>query len=161
LTALRGAQAPTIGRRAWKIAGAFLFVVLAIIVGVSYVSAARDNARIGRLKSHGTTVTVTVTGCTGNIGGSGSNAAGYTCRGTYLVDGTRYHETIGKKVTLSPTGATVRGVADPSRPSTVELASAVKSSSASTTVYVVPSLLALVLVALGAVLLRRRPLRNS
>jgi hypothetical protein len=97
-----------------------------------------------------------VTSCAGHVGGSGSNAAGYTCYGKYRVDGVRYQEVIGSKTSSSPTGTTVRGVADPSHPSTVELASAVAASSTSDSVYIVPSVLALVFVALSLIVARAR-----
>ena len=139
----------------WKITVA-LIAVLAVVVTVSFISAVNDNARIDRLKSHGVSVIVTVTNCVGNIGGSGSNAAGYTCRGEYHVHGVAYHEVIGSKATLSAPGRKVRGVADPARLSTVELASAVASSSASPSVYVVPSLLTLLFAVSVFLVLRRR-----
>lgn len=153
---LRGAEAQHISCKFWLIAGTVLCAILVAIVIVSFISAATDNARIERLKFHGVSVTVTVIDCVGNIGGSGSNAAGYTCRGTYRVDGVHYREIIGSKTTLSPPGSTVRGVADPARPSTVELASAVTSSSTSESAYIVPSLLTLLLGALGLKMIRIR-----
>jgi hypothetical protein len=155
VSSLRGPEVQPIGSQFWLIAGALLISVLALVVIVSFISAANDNARIDRLKLHGISVNVIVTNCVGNIGGSGSNAAGYTCQGEYRVHGVVYHEVIGSKTTLSTTGSKVRGVADPARPSTVELASAVTSSSASPSVYVVPSLLALLLVILATFLWRR------
>jgi hypothetical protein len=136
-------------------AGVILCAVVAVIITVSFISAANDYSRINRLKSHGVPVVVTVTTCIGNLGGSGSNGAGYTCRGSYRVKGVRYQEVIASKSTLSATGSTVRGVADPSRPSTVELASAVASSSASPSIFIVPGLLTLLLAGLVTVLLRR------
>jgi hypothetical protein len=156
MPALRGPEAQPIGRQFWLLVGALLVIVLAFIVTVSFVSAVNDNSRIDRLKSHGIPVTVTVTDCVGNIGGSGSNAAGYTCQGKYRVNGVSYHEVIASKTTLSTAGSTVRGVADPARPSTIELASAVASSSPSNAAYVVPSLLAVLLVALATTLHRYR-----
>jgi len=152
---LRGAEAQRLGRPFWLVAGALVFAALAIVITVSFISAANDNARISRLKLHGVTVEVTVTNCTGNIGGSGSNAAGYTCHGEYRVNGVTYHEVIGAKTTLSTAGSQVRGIADPARPSTVELATSVASSSASPSVYIVPSLLLLLFIALTFVCLRR------
>jgi hypothetical protein len=137
------------------VSAAIMLSLFAVIIVVTFISAANDNARIDRLKSKGVSVTVTVSSCVGNIGGSGSNAAGYTCRGSYRIDGTRYEEVIGSKTTQSSAGATVRGVADPNRPSTVELASAVARSKSSGSVYVVPTVLALVFVALTLALLRR------
>jgi len=155
VSALRGPTAQPIGRGFWLIAGALLIAVLTVIVTVSFVSAVNDNARINRLRSHGIPVVVTVANCVGNIGGSGSNGAGYTCRGAYRINGVTYHEVIGSKTTLSKVGTKVRCVADPARLSTIELSSAVAASSASPSNYVVPSLLALVLIALISILVRK------
>jgi hypothetical protein len=126
-----------------------------LTIVVSFVSAANDNSRIDRLKNHGVPVVVTITNCVGNIGGSGSNAAGYSCHGTYRVDDTRYQEIIGSKTTFSAAGTTVHGVADPAHPGTVELASAVASSTSSPSAFVVPSLLALLLIIVVLLVLRR------
>jgi hypothetical protein len=157
--ALRGPDARHISDRFWLVTGTLLLGVFAIIIVVSFISAFNDNARIDRLKNHGIPVTVTVTSCVGNIGGSGSNAAGYTCRGSYRVDGVRYVEVIGKKSTPSNAGTKVHGIADPSRRSTVEVASAVRASSSSASVYFVPSVLALFLVI--ATIASRRRKRSS
>jgi hypothetical protein len=156
MTVLRGAEATPISRTFWLIAGTLLCAALVVVVVVSFISAINDNARINRLRSHGVSVTVTVTNCEGNIGGSGSNAAGYTCRAKYRVFGTPFHEIIGSKTTFSAPGSTVRAVADPERPSTIELASAVASSSASLSVYALPSILALLTAALALILFRNR-----
>ena len=156
MTSLRGAEAQRIGRRFWYVTGTLLLCAFAVLIIVSFVSAFNDNARIDRLKSHGVSVVVTVTNCVGNIGGSGSNGAGYTCNGSYRVHGIRYQEIIGSKTTLSTEGTKVRGVADPNHPSTIELASAVAKSSSSASVYVVPSVLVLALVIIAIVILRRR-----
>jgi hypothetical protein len=156
---LRGPKAQRIGGRFWYATGALLLIAFAAVIIVSFISAAHDNSRIDRLKTSGVPVVVTVTNCIGNIGGSGSNASGYTCHGAYRVKGTKYQEIIGSKSTLSPTGSKVRGVADPARASTVELASAVARSSTSTSVYVVPSVLGCLFVALTLFYLRR--LRSS
>jgi heme/copper-type cytochrome/quinol oxidase subunit 2 len=159
--ALRGPDARHISDRFWIVTAAVLLVVFAIIIVVSFISAFNDNARVDRMKNHGIPVLVTVTSCVGNIGGSGSNAAGYTCRGSYRVDGVRYVEVIGSKSTQSNAGAKVHGVVDPSRRSTVELTSAVRASTSSLSVYVVPSLLAVLFVIAAIALGRRRRRRRS
>ncbi len=159
ISSLRGPEPQRIGGPFWLAAGALVLAMFAVTVAVSFVSAAHDNARIERLKFRGVPVVVTVTNCVGNIGGSGSNASGYTCHGSYRVSGEKYQEVIGSKSTLSSVGSKVQGVADPDRPSTVELASAVARSSTSTSVYVVPIVLALLFVALTLLFLRR--LRSS
>jgi hypothetical protein len=153
---LRGPDARSISGRFWTVSCVLLLTLFAVIIVATFISATNDNARIDRLKSHGVSVAVTVTSCVGNIGGSGSNAAGYTCRGTYRVNDVRYEEIIGSKTTLSPAGTEVRAVADPNRPSTVELATAVARSTSSSSAYVVPSVLALVFVVLALALFRRQ-----
>lgn len=152
---LRGPDARSINGRIWFVAGALLLALFALIIIVSLISATNDNARIERLKDHGVAVAVTVTSCVGDIGGSGSNAAGYTCHGSYRLHGVHYREIIGSKTTQSRPGTVVRAVADPAHPSTIELASRVHASSASTSVYVVPGLLALFLFVLLPVFVRR------
>src|SRR5579862_3147188 len=102
---LRGAAAPRINVRFWRHAGAALLAGFAIIVIATFINAANDISRIDRLKSHGISVVVTVANCVGNLGGSGSNAAGYTCQGIYRVDGVRYLEDIGSLTTMKITGA--------------------------------------------------------
>lgn len=158
---LRGPDARSINGRFWFTVGALALAVFAFIIVVSFISATNDNARIDRLKNHGVAVEATVTSCVGNIGGSGSNAAGYTCHGTYRINGVRYEEVIGSKSTPSNAGTRVAAVADPARLSTIELASAVQASSSSPSVYVVPGLLALSLVVLTLLFLRRRRVSES
>jgi hypothetical protein len=153
-TLLRGATGAAIGRRFWLIVGALSLLVFAAFIVVSFLSAANDNARIDRLQSHGIPVTITVTNCIGNIGGSGSNVSGYTCHGEYSVDSTTYHEIIGSMSTLATGGTKVQGVADPSHHSTVELLSAVRKSSASSNRYVTPGLMSVVLIGFVLALLR-------
>src|SRR5665213_2650707 len=83
VASLRGATAVSVGRRAKLVAGSLGLVALAAVLVVSFLSVTNDNARIDRMKANGIPVTVTVTNCRGNIGGSGSNSAGFTCRGDY------------------------------------------------------------------------------
>jgi hypothetical protein len=158
-SSLRGPEAQRIGGWFWFATGALLLTTFAVVIIVSFVSATNDNARIDRLKTRGLPVVITVTNCVGNIGGSGSNASGYTCNGAYGVKGVKFQEIIGAKSTFSLAGSTVQGIADPAHPSTIELASAVARSSSSLSVYVVPSVLAILIVASTLLFLRR--LRSS
>ncbi len=148
LTSLRGAAPAPVGRRFWMVVGTLALVILGVVVVVSFLSAANDNARITRMKSHGIAVNATVIECIGNLGGSGSNAANYTCRGSYNVGSRTYHEVIGSMNNWAAPHSTVRAVADPSRPSTLVLASAVASSRASNSAYLAPGLLLVAFVAL-------------
>ncbi len=149
VTTLRGASPVGVGRRFWVFAGALALVVFALALGVSFTSAAHDNARIDRLHTRGVALSATVSTCLGNLGGSGSNASSYTCRATYSVQGATYDEVVGLMSSFSAPGTRVAVVADPSRLSTIELASAVATSSASNRVYLVPGLLSGLFVALA------------
>jgi len=151
---LRGPAPVSVGRRFWLFAGVFGLAVFAVVLVVSFLSVTNDNARIDRMKTRGIPVTITVTSCIGNIGGSGSNSAGYTCRGDYTVGGATYRELIGSMATFFATGTTVRGVVDPSHHGTVVLSSAIRDSSASPSRYVAPGLLSIVLVTLTLALRR-------
>jgi len=153
-SALRGPAVARVGRGFWLVTSAVLLLVGAAVLLVSVISTVNDNARLSRLKSHGIPVTVTVTGCFGNLGGSGSNAAGFTCHGSYALKGVRYQELIGSMTTLTRVGTTVRGVVDPSHHDVVVLARAVRTSSTSSGSYVVEGLLAVLIVLLTFLLVR-------
>ena len=152
-TSLRGPAPASIGRRTWLVVGATGLAIFAAVVVVSFLSASNDNARIERMKNHGIPVAITVTTCFGNIGGSGSNGAGYTCHGRYKVGDVTYEETIGSLSSFIPSGSVVRGVADPTHPGSVLPVSVVERSVASASVYVDPGLLAGALLLLTGALL--------
>jgi hypothetical protein len=164
-TSLRGPAPASIGRRTWLVVGAIGLTIFAALVVVSFLSASNDNARIERMKNHGIPVAITVTNCFGNIGGSGSNGAGYTCHGRYKVGDVTYGETIGSLSTFVSSGTVVRGVADPSHHGSVVLAVVVKRSIASASAYVDPGLLTAALLFLTGAFLylvrRSDPSRRS
>jgi hypothetical protein len=107
---------------------------------------------------------ITSSGCRGLLGGSGSNAAGYACRGSFTLDGRRYNENIPGN-TLRPPGTVIRGVSVPGDPALVTTAQILAAEQASWGVYIAPTVLLIVLVGLallvGAVVRRgRRPARR-
>ena len=160
---LRGAGVGTVdARRLGRTVVALLMVVLAVLVVVLYVAGARKNAQITSLRQDGVPVVVTVTGCEGQLGGSGSNAAGYTCQGRYRLDGRAYVETIPGDTRLDP-GTRIPAVAVPGDPSLVSPAATVAGERPSATVYVLPSVLlaALLLVGGGALWAVRRSAAGS
>jgi hypothetical protein len=136
------------------VASGLVLLVFAVVIVASFVSTANSNARIDRLKLHGIPVTVTVDSCFGNLGGSGSNVSSYTCHGDYVVRGVHHEQVIGSLTSFTRAGATVRGIVDPSHVDTVMLAKAVKTSSASSSAYVIEGILSLVFVGLTLVFLR-------
>ncbi len=161
VSTLRGAGVTSVDRKRllWL---AVVAVIVGLVAGsvVLYVAGARKNAQIADLRQHGVPVEVTITGCQGLLGGSGSNAAGYTCRGTFTLDGQRDDEAIPGDTLLSP-GTRIRAVAVPGDPGLVSTPAVLSGEHVSDGVYVLPSVLA-VLAVLGlavALTLRRRARR--
>jgi hypothetical protein len=139
--------------------GRFLFalclVALAILVVFFSVVGAHHNDQINRLRHDGVPVTVTVSTCQGLLGGSGSNAAGYSCRGAFTVSGHRYNEAIPGNSFYAP-GTTLRSVTVPGDPALLSPARSVAAEHASWKVFILPGVLLVVLLLLLGVLLARR-----
>lgn len=140
---LRGADVPSVSQRWSKMLGAVVLVLLAAGVIVSYVTVVNDNARLSRLHSHGLVVNVRVQSCLGNLGGSGSNSASYTCRGSYVVGSTHYVEVINGLSHLVATGSPVVGVVDPANTHDVILRSVLRGEQSSRSRFLTPVLLTL------------------
>jgi hypothetical protein len=152
---LRGAGVNADARRAGTLVVAVSLVALAVVTAVLFAVGASKNSQINSLRSHGVPTEVTVTKCIGLLGGSGSNAAGYACRGTFAVDGHQYNEAIPGNSSLAP-GTTVRGVIVPGNPPLLSTAKAVATERASWRVFIVPTILLIVLVLLVGILVFRR-----
>jgi len=155
ITTLRGAGVEIDARRVGRVAAGVCLAALAVSVIALFVAGVHKNAQITGLRTHGLPVQVTVTGCMGLLGGSGSNAAGYTCRGTYTMGGVRYDEVIPGD-TLRPPGTTLRGVTVPGDPSLLSTARIVDAEHASWSVFVLPAILLTLLVLVAGTLLLRR-----
>jgi hypothetical protein len=153
---LRGATVDFNGRRVVQVVLGIVIATLAVLVVVFTVGGIHDNDQINRLHSQGRPVTVTVTGCLGLLGGSGSNAAGDSCQGNYQLDGHVYHEPL-PGTTLYPPGTRVRALAVPGDPALVSPLAVIDHQRASSGVFVLPAMLlgALVLV-VGVIVWRRQ-----
>ncbi len=114
----------------------------AIIVLV--VAGVHKNEQITELRDHGEAMTITVKSCLGELGGSGSNVAGYTCTGAYKVRGVVHVGTIPSNVMLAP-GERLRGVAAREDPSLFTLVSDMRHEQASWRVLLAPLVLAILL----------------
>ena len=113
-----------------------------------FVAGVDKNAQITELHSRGIAVEVRIIGCVGQLGGSGSNAAGYACTGSYVVDGRRYVASIPGD-TLREPGTSVRAVSVASDPQLISTAAIVAGERASSRVFIAPIVLsALVALAL-------------
>jgi len=154
VTTLRGAGVRADGRRIGRLAVAIALVVVVGTAGVLYVVGFQKNAQIADLHRSGVPVEVTVTSCRGQLGGSGSNPVGYSCTGTYRFGGRTYRESIpGDKIL--PPGGTVRGIVTPGDPSLFSTPGVLAGEQPSWRVYLAPTFLLLVALAVGGDLVLR------
>ena len=91
LSTLRGAGVNYDARKVGRVVVGLCLLTLAVLVIVFTIAGVHKNSQINRLRHDGVPVTVTVTHCFALMGGSGSNAAGYSCTGTFTVHGTPLH----------------------------------------------------------------------
>ena len=158
--ALRGAGVQVDARRVGQVVIAIVLATLAVLAIVFTVVGVHTNQQDDRLHRDGVPVTFTVAGCLGLLGGSGSNAAGYSCHGSYTLDGRRFSEQLPGDSFHRP-GSTVAAIAVPGDPALVSPASIVATEHSSAGVFVLPAILAGILLLLVALLLvlrhRRQP----
>jgi hypothetical protein len=161
LTTLRGASVEVDARQAARVVVALCLTALGVVVVSLFVVGVHQNAQITRLRQQGVPVAVTVTGCRGLLGGSGSNAAGDSCSGTFVLQGRRYSATIPGDTLRAP-GSTIRLVTVASDPGLLATVHQVQSEHASWRVFILPTVLLVVLAALvTAFALRRRRKRGD
>ena len=146
---LRGASVAVDVRRAGRALALAGLAALAVLVAALFWAGARHNSRIERLRADGVPVTATVAQCRGLMGGSGSNAAGYECAGTFSLGGRRFDATLPDGA-LHARGSRVGLIAVPGDPTLLATPAAVRSERASGRVYVLPVVLLVVLAALSA-----------
>jgi len=157
LSSLRGAKVAAVdARKLGRTVGALALAALTVVAVILAVAGADKNAQINALRTDGVRINVTVSACVALLGGSGSNAAGYACRGTYTFRGHRYEEAIPGDVNLVP-HSVVPAVIVPGDPALLSTVTAVRNGRASWHVFVVPAVLALlVAVAIAFVVVTRR-----
>lgn len=131
---------------------------LAMTSALLFLAGADKNASVTRLRTEAVAVEMTVGGCQGLLGGSGSNAAGYSCWGTFTLAGHRYRENIPGDALLAP-GTQLRVFTVPGDPGLLETPQALATDHASAQVYVLPAVLIAVLAAGVVVLAVRRRLQ--
>jgi hypothetical protein len=155
--ALRGAGVGSIDtRRLRRIVIGLILATLAVLVLVFTLVGVHKNQQTDRLHNDGVAVTFTFAGCTGLLGGSGSNFTGYVCHGTYHLGGHTYSEQLPGN-DFHRTGSTVPAIAVPGDPALVSPTAMVKMEHSSAGVFLVPAILLVILLLLvGVLLLRRR-----
>jgi hypothetical protein len=138
-----------------------VLAALAVAAVVLFVAGIHRNDQVSRLRQQGVPVTFTVTSCVGQMGGSGSNVAGYRCSGTFALGGRQYHEGLPGNSFYTP-GETVPAIVVPNDPALVAPARTVTARHPTATVFIAPSVLTVIVVAsLAALVWRRRDRRHA
>jgi hypothetical protein len=145
------------GRRVAGVLVVLCLITLAVLVVVFSVAGAHRNSQVSSLRNQGVKVDMTVTGCAVLIGGSGSTPAGDACRGAFTLDGHRYVEAIPGSAVYT-TGQSLPIVVVPGDPALLAPVRVVTHEQSSWTVFILPVILFLVLLAglVGFVVVRRR-----
>jgi hypothetical protein len=157
VSTLRG---PSVGqvnvRRIGQLVAGLSVVTLVVLIVVFVLAGVHRNSQLSNLHQHGVTVDMKVSGCLTQIGGTGSNAAGYRCQGTFTVGGHRYTEVI-PGMTRYSAGQILRVVVVPGDPALLSPVHALAEEHTSSSVFILPVVLFVVLVLLlsGLVLERR------
>jgi hypothetical protein len=151
---LRGATVQFDSRRLVQIVLGVVLCTLAVLAVVFTIAGFHSNDQIDRLHSQGQRVTVTVTSCLGLLGGSGSNAAGYSCRGAYTLSGHSHVEPLPGSTFYRP-GTRIPALAVPDDPALVSPLTVVNAQHSSASVFILPAVLAGVLVAILALIVWR------
>jgi hypothetical protein len=153
---LRGAGVGGVDtRRLGRILIGLILAALTVLVVVFTVVGVHRNQQDDRLHHDGVPVTFTVSGCLGLLGGSGSNAAGYSCHGSYTLDGRTYRVQLPGNDFHRP-GAQVPALAVPGDPTLVSPVALARTERSSAGVFLVPAILLVILVLIVALLIVRQ-----
>jgi hypothetical protein len=155
LTILRGNTVDVDVRRLGRLVVVLCLVALAAFVIVFTIAGVQKNSQINSLRHDGIRTNVTVSSCTSLMGGSGSNAVGDSCAGTFTLHGRRYTENIpGTALRL---GSSLPVVVVPTDPALLSPVNILAGEHASWKVFILPAVLLVVLALLvGAIIIRRR-----
>jgi hypothetical protein len=149
------------GRRAAQVVVGLILATLAVLGVLFVVVGINKNNQINELKGHGVPVTYVVSKCLGLLGGSGSNAAGYSCQGSYEIDGRRVFENLPGSSNHAP-GDRVKAISVRSDPTLLSTPAILNTEQASASVFILPTvLLAACALLVLAVLVRRRGRRTA
>lgn len=148
---IRGGGASFDRGRVARIAVVVLLATLAAIGIVFVVDAADHNRRLADLQHRGVHVDVTITRCIGNATGTGITVLGYTCTGSYRLDGVSYTSHITGNADKHLPGEILHAVADPHDPKNVAIAQYVASGRPSWHAYAVGGVVLAVTLVLAVV----------
>ena len=151
-TVLRGGAVDVDVRRAARVAVVVCVAALLATAVALFFAGAAKNDQLRSLRSDGVPVIVTVTGCQGLMGGSGSNLVGYSCAGTFDLDGRGYQAAIPGDAVYAP-GTRLDLVTQHRDPGVLATPSSVAAQGPTASVFVLPAvLLALAIATIGAVI---------
>jgi hypothetical protein len=139
---------------------ALVFILLVVLGAILLVAGTHRNSQIDQLHQHGQKVDVVVSGCLGLLGGSGSNPAGYACRGSFTIGGHRINEPIPGSTFRAP-GTHLAAVSVPSDPALLATVSQLNGEQSSGGVYLVPAVLFVLALLEAGWFLRRRARRTA
>lgn len=140
VSTLRGATVSVDGRRVAQVAVGLTLATLAVLGVVFVVVGINKNGQINELRDQGVPVTYVVSKCLGLLGGSGSNGAGYSCQGSYTIDGRRFFENLPGSAPYAP-GDRVKAISVRSDPTLLSTPALVDSERASASVFILPAVL--------------------
>ncbi|HET9071737.1 MAG TPA: hypothetical protein VFN60_07470 [Acidimicrobiales bacterium] len=127
VASLRGAAVAADPLRVRRTLVVLAGVTLAASAAGLTVAGARAELRQHALQTRGVAVTVRVSGCSGQPGGSGSNVATYACTGTFRLDGRSHRATVPGGSFLA-VGSAWRGVTLPDDPAVLAAPAAVSQA---------------------------------
>ena len=131
------------------------------MLGIVFIAVGiNKNDQINELRGQGVPVTFVVSKCVGQLGGSGSNVAGYACQGSYRIDGRSYSENLPGS-SYYPPGTPVAAVSVRSDPTLLSTPAIVRSDRASENVFILPAVLLGVSALLSVVVFLRRRQRRA
>lgn len=160
---IRGGKVGQVDRKrvSTTLTALFAIALLGLVI-VLAAQAVTTNLRMRELRAHGTPVETTVTGCVGMASGTGITESGFSCRGTFRLDGLSHSATIRGTDQLYPPGATVAAVVDRLHPTILYLGSDPSRFHWSWRGFLAPAICLVSLLSLLAVLFwRRRRSPNS
>jgi hypothetical protein len=152
---LRGATVDVDIRRTGQVVVAVMLIALTIIGVILLIAGIRNNNQSDALRQRGVPVTVTVTRCLELMGGTGAQGAGYSCTGTYVLDGRQYRQVI-PGLSFHAVGSSLAGVADPGDPKLLSTPGQLAHQHASWRVFLLPGILLLVVAVVTGLLVLRR-----
>jgi hypothetical protein len=159
VTTLRGAHVDVDIRRTGQVVLGVCLAALVVAAAILLVAGIHSNGQINQLRQRGVPVSVTVTGCLGLMGGTGAQSAGYSCTGTYALEGARYRQAI-PGLAFHATGTRLQGVAVPGDPKLFSTPDQVATQHSTWRVFVIPGLLLAIVIAVSALVVRRRSSRT-